>query len=64
MEKSIWIERLKNGVLHRGKEETNSLFAIQRGKANWVGHILRRNCDIKYRYWSKDRMGGKTRKKT
>jgi len=64
MEKSIWIERLKNGVLHRGKGERNSLCTIQRGKANWAGHILRRNCDLKHRYWSKDIMDGKTRKKT
>ena len=48
MEKSIWIERVKNGVLHRDKEERNSLCTIQRGKANWVGHILRRNFDLKH----------------
>jgi len=56
---SIWIERVKNGVLHRDREESNSLCTIWRGKAN-----LHRNCDLKHRYRSKDRMGGKTRKKT
>jgi len=49
MEKSIWIERLKNGVLHRGKEErNNSLCTIKRRNANLVGHILRSNYDLKH----------------
>jgi hypothetical protein len=32
------------GVLHRVKEERNILHKIKRRKANWIGHILRRNC--------------------
>jgi hypothetical protein len=35
-------------VLHRVKEETNILPTIKRRKANWIGHILCRNCHLKY----------------
>jgi hypothetical protein len=31
-------------VLHRVKEERNIVHTIKRRKANWIGHILRRNC--------------------
>jgi hypothetical protein len=31
-------------VLHRVKEERNILHTIKRRKANWIGHILLRNC--------------------
>jgi hypothetical protein len=34
----------EEAVLHRVKEERNILHAIRRRKANWIGHILRRNC--------------------
>jgi hypothetical protein len=30
-------------VLHRVKEERNVVHTIKRRKANWIGHILRRN---------------------
>jgi hypothetical protein len=30
------------------KEGRNILHTIRRRKANWIGHILRRNCLIKY----------------
>jgi hypothetical protein len=35
-------------VLHRVKEERNTLHTIKRRKANWIGHILRRNCLLKH----------------
>jgi hypothetical protein len=35
-------------VLHRVKEERNILHTIRRRKANWIGHILRRNCLLKH----------------
>jgi hypothetical protein len=35
------------GVLHRVKEERNILHTIKRRKANWIGHILHRNCLLK-----------------
>jgi hypothetical protein len=34
-------------VLHRVKEERNILRTIKRRQANWIGHILRRNCLLK-----------------
>jgi hypothetical protein len=30
------------------KEERNILHTIKRRKANWIGHILHRNCLLKY----------------
>jgi hypothetical protein len=45
MEKISWTDRVRNkDVLHRVKEEKNILHRIYRRKANWIGHILRRNC--------------------
>jgi hypothetical protein len=35
-------------VLHRIEEEGIILTAIKKRKANWIGHILRRNCLLKY----------------
>jgi hypothetical protein len=35
-------------VLHRVKEERNILHTIKRREANWIGHILRRNCLLKH----------------
>jgi hypothetical protein len=32
----------KEEVLHRGKEARNILHSVNRSKANWIGHILRR----------------------
>jgi hypothetical protein len=48
MEKISWTDRVRNEeVLHRVKEERNILLTIKRRKANWIGHILRRNCLLK-----------------
>jgi hypothetical protein len=38
----------KGEVLHRVKEERNIVHSIKRRKANWIGHILRRNCLLKH----------------
>jgi hypothetical protein len=35
-------------VLHRFKEERNIPHTIKRRNANWIGHILRRNCILKH----------------
>jgi hypothetical protein len=44
MEKIGWTDRVRNEeVLQRVKKERNMLQTIRR-KANWIGHILRRNC--------------------
>jgi hypothetical protein len=49
MEKISWTDRERNEeVLHRVKEERNILHTIKRRKANWSGHILRRNCLLKH----------------
>jgi hypothetical protein len=66
MEKISWIDRVKNEVLHRVKEERNILRALKRRKANWSGHILRRNCLLKQvtEDRRKDGSDGKTRNKT
>jgi hypothetical protein len=48
MEKISWIDCVRNGMLHRGKEEGNILHEISKGKGNWIGHILCRNCLLKH----------------
>ena len=35
-------------VLERVKEERNLLHTVERRKANWIGHILRRNCLLEH----------------
>jgi hypothetical protein len=49
MEKVSWTDRVGNEeLLHRVKEDRNILRTIKRRKANWIGHILRRNCLVKH----------------
>jgi hypothetical protein len=49
MEKISWTDRVRNEeVLHRVKEDRNILHTIKRRKANWIGHMLRRNCLLKH----------------
>jgi hypothetical protein len=51
-------------VLHRVKGERNILHKVNRRKANWIGHILRRNCLLKLEErWREGESEGKTRKK-
>ena len=48
MEKISWIDYVRNeDVLLRVNEQRNSLHEIRKRKANWIGHILRRNCLLK-----------------
>jgi hypothetical protein len=45
MEKINWTDHVRNEeVLLRVKEQRNILHEISKRKANWIGHILRRNC--------------------
>jgi hypothetical protein len=45
MEKISWTDHVRNeDVLLRVKEQRNILYKIRKRKANWIGHILRRNC--------------------
>ena len=43
MEKISWTHHVRNEVLLRVKEQRNILHEIRKRKANWIGHILRRN---------------------
>ena len=45
MEKVSWTDHVRNEeVLLRVKEQRNILHEISKRKADWIGHILRRNC--------------------
>ena len=35
-------------MLHRIKEERNTLHTVKRWKANWIGHLLCRNCLLQH----------------
>jgi hypothetical protein len=49
MEKISWTYRVRNEeVLHRVKEERNIIRTVKGKKVDWIGHILRRNCLLKY----------------
>jgi hypothetical protein len=48
LKKISWTDRVRNEeVLHRVKEDRNILHTIKRRMANWIGHILLRNCVLK-----------------
>jgi hypothetical protein len=45
MEKISWTDHVRNkDVLLRVKKQRNILHEIRKRQANWIGHILRRNC--------------------
>jgi hypothetical protein len=49
METISWTDRVRNEELvQRVKEERNILHTVNRRKAHWIGHILRRNCLLKH----------------
>jgi len=49
MEKISWTDHVRNEeVLLRVKEQGNILHEISERKANWIGHILRRNCLLQW----------------
>ena len=69
MEKISWIDYVRNEeVLLRVNEQRNILREIRRRKANWIGHILSRNCLLKQviegKIKRRDGCDKKTRKKT
>jgi hypothetical protein len=48
MEKISWTDHVRNEeVLLRVSEQRNILHEIRKRKANWISHILRRNCLLK-----------------
>jgi len=49
MERISWTDPVRNKeLLHRVKEERNVLHTVKRRNANWIGHILSRNCLLKH----------------
>ena len=49
MKKISWTDHVRNEeVLLRVNEQTNILHEIRKRKANWIGHILRKNCLLKH----------------
>jgi hypothetical protein len=49
MEKISWTDHVRNeDVLLRVEEQRNILHEIRKRKANWIGHILRRNCLLQW----------------
>ena len=45
MKKISWTDHVRSEeVLLRVNEQRNILHEIRKRKANWIGHILRRNC--------------------
>jgi len=49
MEKISWTGHVRNEeVLLRVKEQRNILHEISKRKANWIGHILCRNCLLQW----------------
>ena len=46
MEKFSWTDHVRNEevLLRVVNEQRNILHEIRKRKANWIGHILRRNC--------------------
>jgi hypothetical protein len=67
----IWTNHVRNEeVLLRCNEQMNILHEIRKRMANWIGHILRRNCPLKQVIEGKikgqievTRRGGRIRKK-
>jgi hypothetical protein len=61
MEKISWTDCVRNEVLQRVTEVRNILHTIQRRKAKWIGHILRRSCLRKHFTEGKieERIGGR-----
>ena len=48
MERISWTDHVRNEeVLLQVNEQRNILHEIRKRKANWIGHILRRNCLLK-----------------
>jgi hypothetical protein len=48
MEKISWTDRVRTEVLPKVKGERNILYTLKRRKANWIGHMLSRNCLLKH----------------
>ena len=48
MQETRWSDPVQQDeVFHGIKKERKILHTIKRSRANWIGHILRRNCGLK-----------------
>jgi hypothetical protein len=47
MEDISWTDHVGNEVLHKVREERNTLHTRNRRKAHWIGYILRMSCILK-----------------
>ena len=65
MEKISWTDHVRNEeVLLRVKEQRNILHEINKRNANWIGHILRRNCLLEQVIEGKIKGGVRSDRKT
>jgi hypothetical protein len=67
MEKISWTDHVRNEEVLLKVEKRNILHEISKGKANWIGHVLQRNCLLQRVIEGnkrRDRSDRKTRKKT
>ena len=48
MENIIWVDKVRNEILQRVKEEWNILKTIKRREANLISHILLRKCLLRH----------------
>ena len=49
MGKISWTDHVRNAeVLRRVKEERNIIHTVKGRRANWIGHVLRRNSFLKH----------------
>jgi hypothetical protein len=39
---------VKNEVVHKVKDESNTLQIVKRRQANWVGDLVHKNCHVKH----------------
>ena len=61
MEKISWIDRARNGVLHRVKGKRYIVQTVKRREANWIGLMLCGNCLLKHVI--KEKIKGRTEMK-
>jgi hypothetical protein len=62
MEKMSWTDHMRNEeVFYIVKEERNIPLTVTRRKANWIGHVLHRNCLLKHTLKERQEQGQKWR---
>ena len=65
--KISWTDRVRNEEVLQRVKGSGTSYTVKRSKADWIGHILRRNCLLKKaiegKIEGKNRSDGKTKKK-